>query len=343
MSTRLNARRRAACGAMLGSLLVLLGACSNKVSGGTTTTTKPTAKPTTTGVPRALPPPGTIFAINAGARGGGTGNGSISAYLPSATGDARPILEITDGVNGPGSVTFDSSGNLWVVNSNSIVEYSKSDLTKASPTPVVVISSPSFNNSLDAVSFDHAGDAWVAIGSTGVVEFTRSQLAKSGSPTPVVTINDGSLCSSVFDRAGNMWAGGPASVFEFTKSQLAKSGSPIPRVVISMSSQNSPCRPAFAPSGDMWGAGLTAYEFTKAQLARSGSPTPRVTISSALAAPGDVAVDALGDLWVPNAGTGADFEFTKSQLARSGSPAPAKTISGPATGLNWPWAVTVEP
>jgi hypothetical protein len=78
-------------------------------------------------------------------------------------------------------------------------------------------------------------------------------------------------------------------------------------------------------------------------LAKSGSLTPQVTISSAWSGEDDVAFDALGDLWAPNGATNAVVEFTKAKLAKSGSPPPAKTISGPATGLSWPWAVTVEP
>jgi hypothetical protein len=78
-------------------------------------------------------------------------------------------------------------------------------------------------------------------------------------------------------------------------------------------------------------------------LAKSGSLTPRVTINWPFSGEDDVAFDALGDLWAPNGATNAVVEFTKSQLAKSGSPAPARTISGAATGLNFPWAVTVEP
>jgi hypothetical protein len=36
-------------------------------------------------------------------------------------------------------------------------------------------------------------------------------------------------------------------------------------------------------------------------------------------------------------------EYTEAQLTKSGSPVPAVTITGPATGLNWPWAVAIEP
>ncbi len=94
----------------------------------------------------------------------------------------------------------------------------------------------------------------------------------------------------------------------------------------------------------------TVGEFTKAQLAKSGSPTARVTITpkpssdpDALNDPGDRAFDRTVDLWVPNAGVEAVVELTKAQLARSGSPVPARIITGPATRLNWPWSLAIEP
>ena len=104
----------------------------------------------------------------------------------------------------------------------------------------------------------------------------------------------------------------------------------------------------------MWAAnytGDTVVEFTKAQLAVSGSPRARVTITpkpsssepEGLSNAGGVAFDRTGDLWVPNAGANAMVELSKAQLAKSGSPEPARIIAGPATGLNWPWFVAIEP
>ncbi len=89
----------------------------------------------------ALPAPGTIFVANAGADGNGsvgTGPGSITLYRPGATGDARPEAVVTKGVDGPGSVTFDTMGDLWVANqTGTIVEYSRAGLAKASRGPSV--------------------------------------------------------------------------------------------------------------------------------------------------------------------------------------------------------------
>lgn len=315
--------------------------------------------------------PGLIFVANAGSAGGGTGpkapcspliscNGSVTAYRPSATGNARPVVLVTAGINGPTALTLDSSGDLWVTNliNNTVVEYSKAELTKASPSPTVTISSPSLNGS-DGLAFAPSGDLWVAYITSGVVvEFTKAQLAKSGSPAPRVTIGGGLGGSPVFDPSGNLWEGQDDTLTEYTKAQLAKSGDPVPHVTITSKSLFAASyRPAFDASGDMWVANYNfkpnVVEFTKAQVAKSGSPTARVTISSqGLSELGDVALDPMGDLWVPSAGGGgaggqpgpnAVFEFKKAQLAKSGSPAPARTIAGPATGLNFPVAVASGP
>jgi hypothetical protein len=110
---------------------------------------------------------------------------------------------------------------------------------------------------------------------------------------------------------------------------------------------DGPCRPYFDSAGDLWSgnfASNTAVEFTKAQLTKSGHKHPTVVLSSRkYSAPGDVAVSASGALWVPYMADKTVAGFTKAELSKSGSPAPHVAIVGPKTGLNWPWAVTVEP
>jgi ligand-binding sensor domain-containing protein len=295
------------------------------------------------------PVAGTIFVANGGANAegaGGTGPGSITIYPPHATGNVRAETVITKGVDGPGGLAVDTSGDLWVANeAGHIVEYSKADLTHASPAPTVTIS-----YGAGGLAFDPSGDLWV-INGTDVAELTKAEIAKSGAPKPVATLPDS--CSVVFDSSGDLWEGSSGdSVAEFTKTQLsrlAKSAtkSLSPAVTITSDSLNVPCKPAFDTTGDLWAGnfeGGTVVEFTKAQLTKSGSPTPKVTLSSlAIGAAGDVAIDHSGDLWVPNAGANAVVGFTKSQLAKSGSSPSTFDIAGEATGLNWPWAVATEP
>jgi hypothetical protein len=100
-------------------------------------TTPPAAVAATSGaLGGAGPAPGTIFVANAGAGAqgaGGTGRGSVTLYRPGATGNERPETVITKGIDGPGSITLDSSGDLWVANeSGNVVEYSRADLANAS-------------------------------------------------------------------------------------------------------------------------------------------------------------------------------------------------------------------
>jgi hypothetical protein len=331
-----------------------LGAISLPLMASTALSAPPAAAARTSIERKAAgPAPGTIFVANGGSSNaaGGHGKGSVTAYRPGATGDARPELVITAGIDNPGSVAFDRYGDLWVANtsSNTVTEYSQADLAKGSPVPTVTISvvAP------DGDAFSPSGDLWVG-GNNTVVEFSKAQLAQSGSLKPVVTLG-ANKCSIAFDPSGNLWDGSPSVfVYEWTKAQLARSGSPAPRVTIASENLYGPCRPTFDSAGNMWTAnygGTTVVEFAKAQLAKSGFPTPRVTIDPrptrsdpyGLLNPGDIALDSTGDLWVPNAGADEVVELTKAQLTRSGSPVPARTITGPATGLNWPWSLAVEP
>jgi hypothetical protein len=129
------------------------------------------------------PAPGTIFVANAGSGdgAGGNRNGSVTAYSPGAAGNARPELVVTAGVDNPNSITFDRFGDLWVANnaSSTVTEYNRAELAKASPVPTVTISVASPGGD----AFSPSGDLWVGSGGT-VVEFTKAQLAKSGSRSP---------------------------------------------------------------------------------------------------------------------------------------------------------------
>jgi len=96
----------------------------------------------------------------------------------------------------PCQPAFDPSGNLWVGNytSDTVVEFTKEQLAKSGfPAAKVVISS-SYSSPGD-VAVSSSGDLWVPYaqpsapgGPWAVVEFTKAQLMRSGSPKPTVTI-----------------------------------------------------------------------------------------------------------------------------------------------------------
>ncbi len=187
------------------------------------------------------------------------GPGGVYEYTKSqlaVTGAPAPHTTIPAGVfPGPRSLlgdVFDPSGDLWVTTGRRLVEFSKAELAKAKPLPTVTISS---TGGADPV-FTPSGNLWMVTGggpkgdcfgtpcTNEVVEFTKAQLARSGSPTPAVTIS-----STKAGAAGSRW--GPYGV-------------------------------AVDPSGDLWVANFfkpTTVEYGKDQLSTSGSPTPVRTIA----------------------------------------------------------------
>ena len=170
-------------------------------------------------------------------------------------------LSATSGsLSGPAGLAFDANGNLWVANatSSTVVRLAASQLAASgSPTPAVTLGAT--NGSLDGpfcLAFDASGNLWVTnTNASTVVEFTASQLAASGSPTPAVTLSatNGSLSAPsglAFDASGDLWVANAISgtVVEFGASQLAASGAPTPIVTVSGSALSGPHGLAFDPA-----------------------------------------------------------------------------------------------
>jgi sugar lactone lactonase YvrE len=247
------------------------------------------------------------------------------------------------------------SGGMWVGN-GAITQYKAGQLASSTSAPAATAIFPTGNNA--GVAFDAAGNLWVSELTTNViVEFTASQLATSGNPTPAVTLsaNAGSVAfpgGLAFDAAGNLWVANEddSSVVEFAASQLTSSGSPVPAVTISASagSLKLPAGLAFDASGNLWVAniiGNTVVEFTPGQLAASGAPKPAITLSAngaSLGTPRAPAFDASGNLWVLNVDSNTVSEFTRSQLTTTGSPVPAVMLTSAGGSLEGPTGLAFD-
>lgn len=195
-------------------------------------------------------PTGAVFVAQQGTNtgcgnGGGTGTsaqalGTVTAYPLSAAGDVAPRVILAKDMDGPIALAFDSSGDLWAANSvnDTVLEFTKGELAQARPVPSVTISSDSSGplNQPGVPVFAPSGALWVANATNNtVVEYTRSELTKSGSPAPYVTISANASLSNIngpyglaFDPAGDMWVANASTVVEFNKAQLTRSGSPAP-------------------------------------------------------------------------------------------------------------------
>ena len=244
-----------------------------------------------------------------------------------------PHLTISSATLGaPQGVTFDSKGNLWVMD-------------------------PAAN----------VGGAQVA----ALEEFTAAQLAALGTtaaPTPAAIITSDELNfpqQSVFDSNGNQWVTDHNNnlVVVFSAAQLAMTGTNnlTPAVVLASNAFNGPLGIALSSAGDLWiannggvvvttatgsvpttGAGTTLLKFSAANLPAlpaTGSTTsglmPDVILSddgqNSLMGPWALAFDAAGNLWSNNANPPFTVtEWAKADLAATGTPLPA-TIISPAT------------
>ncbi len=288
-----------------------------------------------------------------------------AAQLASTT-SAAPAIAIGTGAANNVGVAFDANGNLWVTFFNggvvALQEYTASQLNASgTPTPAVTLSANAASNQPVALAFDASGNAWVLnSGTNTVVEYTANQLASSGSPTPAVTISPpgGSLADPegiVFDASGNLWVSNSSSTLvEFTPSQLTATGAPTPNVTLTSVSTmygpsiNGPLGLAFDATGNLWVANgdfstYTVVAFSPGQLTATGSPIPIITLSAnagSLNAPGGLAFDASGDLWVSNLGNSV-VEFAASQIVTSSSPTPNITITG--SSLSQPFGMAFDP
>jgi hypothetical protein len=77
--------------------------------------------------------------------------------------------------------------------SNTVVKFTSAQLgSTGSPAPSVTLSASAGSlNGPSALAFDNGGNLWVASTTAQMlVKFGTSQLAASGSPTPVVTISN---------------------------------------------------------------------------------------------------------------------------------------------------------
>jgi streptogramin lyase len=133
------------------------------------------------------------------------GNAWISSYnnnkiaelsrgqLTSGGSKSATVLLSDDGsgtsISHPGEIAFDKSGDLWVPNTDTVVEFAKGQLSSSgNPAPAVKLSSAIFNGPW-GTAFDSKGDLLVMNFNDGTIaKFTPKQLKASGAPVPKVSV-----------------------------------------------------------------------------------------------------------------------------------------------------------
>jgi len=209
---------------------------------------------------------------------------------------------LTNGINNPRSLVFDSLGHLWVANYRTVEEFSS--------TGTLLQTLSNGINNPSALVFDNQGHLWVA-GYQTVQEFSMSGAL-------LQTLSNGIHGADclVFDKQANLWVGNDLTVEEFSVSgALLKTLS---------SAINDPDSLVFDSQGSLWVANnQTVKEFTD-------SGTLLLTLSNGINNSRGLVFDTQGNLWVANQESNTVEEFSASglllQVFNSGINSPSNLV-----------------
>ena len=173
------------------------------------------------------------------------------------------------------------------------------------------------------LAFDRAGNLWVCnyYGHT-LLEYSPSQLAATGSPTPVRIVRGVRGANNLaFDAQGNLWAaeydGG--SVAEFRDGRL------VVRIRFTRNVPSSPTGLAFDRTGTLWVTSQRSGElagFTPAQLRTSGPKNPGRTIELPAGQGANnqsVGFDRDGGMWIAQWGRNRVLGYKRGGAGRARS------------------------
>ena len=276
-------------------------------------------------------------------------NGTITKFdftavqkLATTPAPAANVVLSDDGsgklVSCPWTMTFDTSNDLWVANSNQLVgagpgfvtDYAPAQLaTSGHPTPDKTLTDPTQFVSPTGVVFDSTGDLFVA-------DFGPGQF--------------GTAVKSA------VWVFKAATIAALTPGTNIK----VADAKLSDSTTLTPVNGALDPkSGDLWVADCEAngtgeiYKFAAAVLTTGATSATTVFQSTSISTPngtedtidcpGGIAFDASGNLWYTNFSSnkvdGAVGEFTATQLstapAGKSTPTPNIFLDGMPGGANF--------
>lgn len=207
----------------------------------------------------------------------------------------------------PGGIAFDFAGNLWVTipgDSGQLIEYSSIDLQRvtasgATLTPVAVGRSFLPQDSLTALSFDGAGNLWIAAKHRGEVVFYPASTLTTASPYPPYSLQIGATPTiPILDLRGNLWVFTSAhTILEYSASQIPTiTNTTAPAVTVTINNSAPIGAAAFDNSGTLWMAAPSAgalLTLTAQQLSAGGTQTPTTSVTG-VTTPSGLAFDPRG-------------------------------------------------
>jgi len=199
------------------------------------------------------------------------------------------------GIQGPGPLAFDGSGNVWIANGGPTV-------SKLSANGAALSSGTGFPTGgigSTALALDTSGNVWVADSANNKIEvLSQTGAAIPGSPYSGAGIN-GPFAIAI-DSVGGAWV---ANRIGSSLSRLTSFGDSVAGSPYYGAGLNAPVDLAIDGLGNVWLANSgssSVSEFLSTGRAQSGGSGYG---SAALANPFRVALDRSGNVWVANLGT----------------------------------------
>jgi streptogramin lyase len=199
------------------------------------------------------------------------------------------------GIQGPGPLAFDGSGNVWIANSGPSV-------SKLSANGAALSSSTGFNTAgiaSTALALDTSGNVWVADTANNKIEvLSQTGAAIPGSPYSSAGMN-GPFAIAI-DSVGGAWVANRAGS---SLSRLTSFGDTVAGSPYYGGGLTAPIDLAVDGLGNVWlvnSGSNSVSEFLSTGRAQSGASGYG---SAALVNPFRVALDRSGNVWVANQGT----------------------------------------
>ena len=271
----------------------------------------------------------------------------ILIYAAGASGTDAPIGSI-EGINtllsSPYALTFDASGNLWVANNGSVLEFAPGATGDAVPIRVLTGGASGFQ-----------GVEGIAIGSTGLI-YTSDYLASTvdvfaatatGADEPLQQIVGPSTTMSApdgitVDAGGTMYVGdfGTNSIDVFSPTATGDVA-PLRSIVGGSTGLDAPYYPALDANGDIYAANYGASTVTVYANGANGDAAPLRTITGAATqtnGPFPIVVSG-SELYVGNYSTNVIAVFNTVTPATgvspsSGAPTGGTTITVTGSGFS---------
>jgi hypothetical protein len=254
----------------------------------------------------------------------GLGNGSIATIAAGGS-----VGTFATGLNDPMGLTFDSSGNLYEVETGSgnnagyINEYSAAQVASGGGTPTVFASGFTTPYGL---TFNSTGNLYEADESSG--DSLHVFTPPSGSGTTIsLNHNPGQIA---FDGSGDLYI---ANISRGNLSILAAGGSLTDYDPSGFAGH--PYGLAFNSTGNLFISSDTGdiYEYAGGNIS-SGSA---ITFATGLDHPAGLTFDSVGDLFEVDSGSGKILEFKNNEGTLDSTPTPY------ASGLNDPTFIAFGP